>query len=197
LPSRILKYSPGMQRETPSTQLPLGSTLPHFNLPDVTEKNFDSAALLGAKAALVVFTCNHCPYVKGSEEMLISTLRRALPLGLKAVLISSNDANQYPEDGFEMMKIKSKESALPVPYLYDESQVVAKLFDAACTPECYLFDSAGKLAYHGTINDAPKDKTKASKNFLGTAIDQLLRAENPNPSYVHPLGCSIKWKPAK
>lgn len=183
-----------MQRETPSSRLPLGSNLPTFSLPSTTDTIVGSAQLLGGKAALVVFSCNHCPYVRGSDEMLLSIIKAFQPKGLNAVIISSNDAAQYPEDSFEKMKIKAAAANFPCPYLYDESQSVARAFDAQCTPECYLFDASGKLAYHGTINDNPKDKTKASQDFLSTAISQVISGAPANPNYVHPVGCSIKWK---
>ena len=183
-----------MQRETPSAKLPFGSKIPSFSLPSTDGRTITEGYLAGAKAALVVFSCNHCPYVKGSEEMLISTISRFEPEGLKAVMISSNDAIQYPDDGFPKMQEKAKAAGFTFPYLYDESQTVARSFDAACTPECYLFDAAGKLAYHGTINDNPKDKKKASKDFLSLAISQVLAGEPAIPNYIHPLGCSIKWK---
>jgi peroxiredoxin len=183
-----------MQRESTSQKFPLGSPLPKFSLPNVDGRTLGSDYLSGAKAALVVFSCNHCPYVRGSDEMFLSIVRKFEPQGLKTVVISSNDAGQYPEDSFENMKAKAKTAQFPCPYLYDESQSVAKAFDAQCTPECYLFDSAGLLAFHGTINDNPKDKTKVSKDFLTPAISQVLAGQAPNPNYAHPLGCSIKWR---
>jgi peroxiredoxin len=183
-----------MQRETPSSALPFGASLPAFSLPSTTGATIGSDYLAGAKAALVVFSCNHCPYVRGSDEMLLGIIKAFQPQGLKAVIISSNDATQYPEDSFEKMQAKATAAGFPCPYLYDESQSVARAFDAQCTPECYLFDSSGKLAYHGTVNDNPRDKTKASKDFLSTAISQVLSGAPASPNYVHPVGCSIKWK---
>ncbi len=184
-----------MLRETASERFALGSAMPQFELKNVDGKKLGASYLKGAKAALVVFTCNHCPYVKGSEEMLVSIVKRYAEQGLKTLTINSNDASQYPDDSFEHMQAKTKAMQLPYPYLYDETQDVARLFDAACTPEFYLFDAAGKLAYHGTINDSPRDPDKVTKDHLSTAIEQVLKGQKPNPSYVHPLGCSIKWKP--
>lgn len=183
-----------MQRETASEKFPLGSALPNFELMNVDGKRFSSDSLKGAKAALVAFTCNHCPYVKGSEEMLVSIVKKFESAGLKTVSINSNDAVQYPDDSFAKMQEKARQMNLPYPYLHDETQAVAKQFDAACTPEFYLFDAAGKLAYHGTINDSPRDPSKVTKDFLSTAVSQVLKGEKPNPAYVHPLGCSVKWK---
>jgi hypothetical protein len=126
--------------------------------------------------------------------MLVAVVKRYLSRGLKVVAINSNDATKYPEDSFEKMKEKAVASALPYPYLYDEDQSVARAFDAACTPELYLFNSAGHLAYHGAINDCPRDASKVSKEFLSDAIAAVLEGVAPAQPFVHPVGCSIKWK---
>jgi hypothetical protein len=148
----------------------------------------------GAKAYLVGFLCNHCPYVKGSEEMLIRIAKQFQPDGLKVVTINSNDAVKYPEDSFDKMKDKAREMALPYPYLHDESQSVARMFDAACTPEFYLFDRNLTLVYHGTIIDRPRDAAKVTKEYLSQAVLSVLEGRTPEPQFVHPVGCSIKWK---
>jgi len=183
-----------MERNTQSQKLTLGSKLPIFELPNVDGSKKGSNYLKEGKVSLVAFTCNHCPYVKGSEEQLIKIVRSFEKDGLRTVTISSNDAVQYPEDSFELMKEKSKEMNLPYPYLYDESQEVAKLFDAECTPEFYIFNGQQELVYHGTINDSPRDPSKVTKEYLTLAITQALEGQKPNPSFVHPLGCSIKWR---
>jgi peroxiredoxin len=183
-----------MLRESASDKFPVGSALPEFELPNVDGKKLGATYLKSGKAMLVAFTCNHCPYVKGSEEMLISIVKKFEGQGLKTVAISSNDATQYPEDSFENMKTKSKSMGLPYPYLYDETQLVAKQFDAACTPEFYLFDANQTLVYHGAINDSPRDPAKVTKDFLSTAISQTLAGKPVTPSVVHAMGCSIKWK---
>lgn len=183
-----------MERTDVSARFPLGSKLPTFSLMDVSGKTMSDDYLRSGKAALVVFSCNHCPYVKGSEATLIETVREFNSRGLRAVAINSNDAAQYPDDSFENMKLKAKDMNIPYPYLYDKTQEVAKMFDAACTPECYLFDEHHSLVFHGTINDNPKDPNKASKTYLRDAIEQLLSGKKPKPAFVHPLGCSIKWR---
>lgn len=184
-----------MERSNASDKFAIGTTLPSFSLLNVNDENIESTKFFsGAKAALVIFTCNHCPYVKGSEEALNKVVNEFLPLGLRVIAISSNDAIQYPEDNFLKMKEKSLQLKLPYPYLYDESQQVAKLFDAACTPECYLFDAEHKLVFHGTINDSPRDYSKATQGYLAQAIKQVLDGNKPDPEFVHPIGCSIKWK---
>jgi peroxiredoxin len=183
-----------MERDTISSAFPLGSRLPSFELLNVDGNRLGSESLTGAKAGLVAFLCNHCPYVKGSEDMLISIVKRFQADGLKTLVINSNDAAKYPEDSYEKMKEKAVAQGLPYPYLYDESQDVARLFDAACTPEFYLFDRDRKLAYHGTINDSPRDPSRVTKDYLSKAIEAVLEGRTPEPQFVHPLGCSIKWK---
>jgi peroxiredoxin len=183
-----------MERDVTSEKFPLGSTMPRFDLPNVDGSRVSSESLAGTPATLVVFTCNHCPYVKGSEEMLVSVVKKFLPDGLKVVAINSNDATKYPEDSFEKMKEKAATMSLPYPYLYDEDQSVAKAFDAACTPELYLFNRSGQLVYHGTINDSPRDPSKVTREFLSDAIAAVLEGGTPPLQFVHPIGCSIKWK---
>ncbi len=185
-----------MQRENASPSFTIGAKLPEFSLPNVDGETAGSEHLRGGKAALVAFVCNHCPYVKGSEAMLIEICKKFAPQGLRSVAISSNDAVQYPDDSFKKMQEKARDMALPYPYLYDESQQVARMFDAACTPELYLFDAAGKLAYHGAINDSPRDPSKVTREFLSQAIQAVLEGRSPEPQFVNPLGCSIKWQRA-
>lgn len=183
-----------MERRTSSDKFPLGSALPEFNLPGVDGKSHGSAYLKSGKAALVVFSCNHCPYVKGSEEMLIDIVRDKEKEGLRTVSINSNDAVQYPEDSLHMMKEKAKAMKLPYPYLHDETQNAAKLFDAQCTPELYLFDASHALVWHGTICDKPKEASLCTRDYLTPALNAALSGKKPDPGFVHPIGCSIKWK---
>ena len=183
-----------MERESLSTTFSLGSKLPTFELLNVDGCRLGSEYLKDGKALLVAFGCNHCPYVKGGEEMLIEIVNRFQSEGLKTVVINSNDAGKYPEDSYDKMKEKAQTMSLPYPYLYDESQQVARMFDAACTPEFYLFDSSLTLVYHGTINDSPRDPAKVTRDYLSKAIESVLAGQVPEPQFVHPLGCSIKWK---
>ena len=183
-----------MERNSSSTKFPLGSALPAFRLKNVDGSMLDSSTLKFDKAVLVLFSCNHCPYVKGSEAMLLELARKYSSEGLSTLTINSNDPQQYPEDSFENMQKKSKEMKLPYPYLFDESQDVARAFDAACTPEAYLFNAQRKLVYHGALNDSHKDPSQAKKMHLATAVEQLLSGKDPQPSFVHPIGCSIKWR---
>lgn len=179
-----------MERSEASSVLTIGGKLPSFTLPGTDGDSYSESYFQGGQASLVIFTCNHCPYVKGSEDEMNQVIEKYLDQGLKVLAISANDAEQYPEDSFAKMKEKS----LPYPYLYDESQAVAKSFDAACTPECFLFNAAGELAFHGTINDSPRHQDQVSQSYLAQAIDQVISDGQATPSFVHPLGCSIKWK---
>jgi peroxiredoxin len=183
-----------MERDLVSEKFPIGSTLPKFSLPNIDGNNIGSDYLMKGKGSVVVFSCNHCPYVKGSDLALSEIASRFQERGIKFVAISSNDAAQYPDDSFEKMKVKAQEMKLPFPYLYDETQEVAKLFDAACTPECYVFDETQTLVFHGTINNSPRFPNEVKDHFLANALEQLLAGQKPNPSFVHPIGCSIKWK---
>lgn len=183
-----------MERVTTSSILPLGAKMPEFELLNVDGKRLGSRYLSDGKAMLVAFLCNHCPYVKGSEEMLIDIVKRFQSQGLKTVTINSNDAGKYPEDSYPKMQEKAQALSLPYPYLYDESQEIARAFDAACTPEFFLFDSTMTLVYQGTINDSPRDKSKVTKDYLSSAIEAVLAGKVPDPQFVHPLGCSIKWR---
>ncbi len=180
-----------MERTNSSEKLTIGSVLPTFSLVGIDDKKYTQDYFQGAKASLVIFTCNHCPYVKGSELAMNQAIGNFLGHGLKVLAINSNDSEQYPEDSFEKMK----EKTWSYPYLYDQEQSVAKSFDAACTPECYLFNADGKLAFHGTINNSPRNPDQVTQNFLMTAIEQVLSCGVATPDFAHPMGCSIKWKP--
>lgn len=183
-----------MERESLSPKFKLGSQLPHFKLKNIDGKSVDSSSLPASRGVLIVFTCNHCPYVKGSEAMLIEIAKRYQAEGLSTLTINSNDPVKYPDDSYENMVKKGSELNLPYPYLFDETQEVARLFDAACTPEAYLFNAQKKLVYHGSINDSHKDARGVKNAFLRTAVEQLLAGKSVEPAYVNPIGCSIKWK---
>lgn len=185
-----------MQRDILSDKFPIGSVMPPFLLPNVDGTNIGNEYFAGARGAVIVFSCNHCPYVKGSDQALLEIAHRYQEQGIKFVMISSNDVVQYPEDSFEKMKEKAESMKLPFPYLFDESQQVARSFDAACTPEFYLFDASRQLVYHGTINNSPRHPQEVKEHHLARALEQLLSGEKPEPAFIHPIGCSIKWKAA-
>lgn len=183
-----------MQRDNTSSVFKLGDQLPSFSLKGTDGSQYDQDWFGDCPAKLIFFTCNHCPYVKGSEDATIAVCKEFAEQGLKAIAISSNDAEQYPDDSFEKMQEKAQTMNLPYPYLYDETQEIAKKFDAACTPEFYLFDGNNTLVYHGTVNNSPRNPEEVSEHYLQKAVSQLLNGQAIEPNFIHPLGCSIKWK---
>jgi peroxiredoxin len=182
---------------TPSTMLQLGTRLPDFVLPDVVSgRSLNQDALAGSRATLVMFICNHCPYVQHIIGELDRLAEEFLARGVAIAAISSNDIVAYPEDRPELMKELATQHGWKFPYLFDESQQVAKLFQAACTPDFFLFDGQRALVYRGQFDDSrPKSNTPVTGRDLRAALDAVLAgtpvAENQRPS----LGCNIKWKP--
>lgn len=181
---------------TESNLLPLGTTAPAFHLPDTTtgtEKSFDN--IKGEKGTVVMFLCNHCPYVIHINSELVRLANDYKEKGIGFVAISSNDAVNYPEDAPDKMAIVAKVLQYPFPYLYDESQHVAKAYDAACTPDLYLFDGEDKLFYRGRLDDSrPKNNLPVTGVDLRNAIDTLLTGGG-SPTVQYPSGgCNIKWK---
>jgi peroxiredoxin len=180
---------------TLSKSLPLGSDLPTATLPDVTRgASFALQSLLG-RPAVVMFICNHCPFVKHLKAALSAFGREYQARGVGVVAISSNDVTSHPSDGPELMRQDAEEHAYTFPYLYDESQAVARAFDAACTPEFYVFDAAGKLAYHGQFDDSrPGNEVPVTGRDLRAAVDALLAGKLPSVQQKPSIGCNIKWR---
>jgi peroxiredoxin len=180
---------------TPSRMLPLGTPMPNFTLPDtVTGAHFSSAALRG-KPAVVFFLCNHCPFVKHIRAGVADFGRFCAERGVGMVAISSNDAVSYPADSPEAMALEAKAAGYTFPYLYDESQEVARAFDAACTPDLYVFDAQGLLAYRGQFDGArPKNDVPVTGRDARAAVEALLAGKAPSADQVPSIGCNIKWK---
>jgi thiol-disulfide isomerase/thioredoxin len=178
-----------------SSMLELGTPLPRFSLPDtVSGRLFDSESLLGS-VAVVAFLCNHCPYVKHIQGELAAFGRHAAGLGVKMVAVSSNDPTTHPEDGPEAMAEEARRAGYAFPYLYDEAQDVAKKFRAMCTPEFYVFDRAGTLAYRGRFDGAtPRNGVSPTGAELRAAVDALVRGASPSADQKPSIGCSIKWR---
>ncbi len=177
-----------------SSAAQLGSPSPDFSLPGTDGKTYTLASFKSSKVLVVMFICNHCPYVQAVEDRLIALAKSFDPKNAQFVAISSNDATRYPDDSFEAMKAKSIEKGYPFPYLYDESQKVAKAYDAVCTPDLYVFDESRALTYRGRLDDSWKDPSKVEHQELKAAIESALTGAElgfePTPS----MGCSIKWK---
>ncbi len=180
---------------TPSTMRELGTPIPSFNLPDtVSGQSVSSESLLG-KPSVVIFICNHCPYVKHIRDGLAAFGRFCQERGAGMVAISSNDAVVYPDDGPEAMAIEAKQAGYVFPYLFDETQAVARAFDAACTPDLYIYDAQGKLAYRGQFDDArPKMDAPVTGKDARAAIEALLSGVAPSLEQQPSIGCNIKWK---
>lgn len=180
---------------TPSNMIPLGTPLPEFTLPDTVSGNSYSSHSLKGKISVVMFICNHCPYVKHINAALVQLANEYISRGVAFVAISSNDVQNYPEDSPEKMKMVAAELGYPFPYLFDESQSVAKAFDAACTPDFYVFDKSETLVYRGQLDDSrPSLDLPVTGKDLRNALDQVLSGK-PVSDFQRPsIGCNIKWK---
>ncbi|PWQ99908.1 thioredoxin family protein [Leucothrix pacifica] len=180
---------------TPSTMLALGTKAPDFSLPEPLTGKRVSLNDFEGKPLLVVFTCNHCPYVINLRASFTEFVKSNQAKGLAVVAINSNDVENYPADSPEKMVVESTEHGFTYPYLYDEDQQVAAAYQAACTPDFFLFDSDKSLYYRGQYDDSrPGNGIEATGKDMQEAVDQLL-AGHPAPSEQKAsLGCGIKWK---
>jgi peroxiredoxin len=181
----------------PSTMLPLGTRLPEFSLPNAVDgRTVSSADFDGQPALLVMFLCNHCPYVQHVKGEIGRIAKEYAPRGVGVVAISSNDIAAFPEDAPEKMKELAQREGWAFPYLFDETQAVAKAFRAACTPEFYLFDRDRKLVYRGQLDDSrPKNNVPVTGRDLRAALDAVLAGRPVPRDQVPSVGCNIKWKP--
>ena len=180
---------------TPSTMAPLGGIAPDFALPDTEGKTVKLADLPQGKPVLVMFICNHCPFVIHVRSELSALGREYSTKGVSIIAINSNDAVNYPQDSPEKMKIEKREFGYVFPYLYDESQSVAKAYAAACTPDFFLYDGERRLYYRGQLDDSrPGNGVPVTGKDLRDALDSvLLGAEAPRVQRPS-MGCNIKWK---
>jgi peroxiredoxin len=175
--------------------LPLGTQAPDFRLPDTTGKTVSLKDLKGAPALVVVFLCNHCPYVKHIRSGLAQLARDYLPRGVAMAGISSNDVVNYPADSPAKMVEEAKNAGYLFPYLYDETQAVAKAYRAACTPDIYLFDQDQRLVYRGQLDDSrPGSNIPVTGKDLRAAIESVLAGKAVSPKQKPSIGCNIKWK---
>jgi peroxiredoxin len=180
---------------TPSTMLPLGTTAPDFRLPDTDDKTVALADFKSAPALLVIFMCNHCPFVKHIRQGLAQLGRDYLPKGVAIVTINSNDVAKYPDDSPAKMKEEVKSAGYQFPYLYDETQAVAKAYQAACTPDIYVFDGQQKLVYRGQFDDSrPGNGKPVTGKDLRAALDAVLAGNFVSSDQKPSIGCNIKWK---
>ena len=182
--------------ETPSTMLPLGTVAPVFNLPDtVSDRTLSLDELKSDVGTVIMFICNHCPFVKHVNQELVALARDYQPKGVSFIAISSNDVDNYPQDGPQQMKQTAAQEGYTFPYLYDESQQVARDYDAACTPDFYLFDPDLKLVYRGQLDGSrPGNGIPVSGADLRNALDALIGGEEITGNQYPSIGCNIKWK---
>ena len=181
---------------TPSTMMPLGTIAPDFTLPNtVTGEMVSLQDLKSDVATMVMFICNHCPYVKHIDAQLIKLATDYKSKGVSFIAISSNDVENYPDDSPEKMKEVALELGYPFPYLYDETQEVAKAYQAACTPDFFLFDKDLKCVYRGQLDGSrPKNDTLVTGEDMRAALDAVLAGQPVNPKQIPSIGCNIKWK---
>jgi len=181
---------------TESNMMPLGTKVPHFNLPDVISgKNKSLKELKSDKATVIMFICNHCPFVKHVQKDLVQLANDYIPEGISFIAISSNDIESYPDDSPERMKEVAKQFSYPFPYLYDETQDVARAYMAACTPDFYVFDKDLKCIYRGQMDDSrPSNDISVTGKDIRAALDASLAGKSVRNDQKPSIGCNIKWK---
>lgn len=174
--------------------LKIGEPAPDFNLPGTDGKNYCLNSFNDKTGLIVIFSCNHCPYVMAYEDRIICVQADYKEKGIQVVAINSNDSSAYPEDSFENMKLRAQKKLFNFPYLRDETQELAKSFVATHTPEIFLFDKERKLAFHGKIDDNWNDEKNIRNKYLRNALDEMLAGEAISMPETFTIGCTIKWK---
>ena len=177
--------------------MPLKTAAPHFKLPDtVSDQTKDLREIKGETGTLIMFICNHCPFVKHVNAGITALAQDYQDRGFSFVAISSNDVENYPDDAPHLMKQLAAEEGFNFPYLYDETQEVARAYDAACTPDFFLFDRDLLLAYRGQLDDSrPGNGIPVTGTDIRAAMDALLESRDPSQDQKPSIGCNIKWKP--
>jgi len=181
---------------TPSNMMPLGTMAPDFNLTDtISGKKKSLHELKSEKATVITFICNHCPFVKHVQKGLVKLAKDYIPSGISFVAINSNDVKAYPDDSPERMKEVAKQLGYPFPYLYDESQDIARAYGAACTPDFYIFDKDLKCVYRGQMDDSrPSNNIPVTGKDIRAALDAILAGKPVSEEQKPSIGCNIKWK---
>lgn len=181
---------------TESNMLALGTVAPEFSLMDtVSEKTMNLHAMNGEVGTLIMFICNHCPFVIHVNPEIVKMAKEFQSKGIQFIAISSNDVEKYPEDAPHFMRIKAKAENYTFPYLYDEDQTVAKAYDAACTPDFFLFDNELKLVYRGQLDDSrPGNGSPLTGIDLRNAMENLIKGKEISAIQKPSIGCNIKWK---
>ena len=180
---------------TPSTMLPLGTHAPDFSLPDTNARRVSLGDFRDAPAMLVMFICNHCPFVKHVRTGLAALCKEYQGRGIGIVGISSNDVSTHPDDSPDKMKVEAREAGYTFPYLFDESQKVAQTYRAACTPDFFVFDKDRKLVYRGQMDASrPGNDIPVTGSDLRAALDAVLAGKAVSADQRPSIGCNIKWK---
>ena len=174
--------------------LETGRPAPDFDLPGVDGKSYCLADFADAKLLIVVFSCNHCPYVVGSEDRMNAIYADYAPRGVAMAAINSNETENHPADSFEHMVRRAKEKGFQFPYLRDESQAVALAYGALRTPHFFVFDKARTLRYTGRMDDSPRRAGGETTHELRDALEALLAGTDPPVAVTNPIGCNVKWK---
>jgi len=181
---------------TESNMMPLGTKAPYFNLPDKISGEMKSLMELKSdQATVIMFICNHCPFVKHVQKELVKLANDYIPKGISFVAINSNDVEAYPDDSPERMREVAKQLGYPFPYLYDESQDIGRAYGAACTPDFYIFDKDLKCVYRGQMDDSrPSNDIPVTGKDIRAALDAVLAGKPVNEEQKPGIGCNIKWK---
>lgn len=174
--------------------LQIGQTAPDFDLPGVDGKNYSLASFNDAKLLVVVFSCNHCPYVIGSEERMKSFYANYAPRGVAMIAINSNETEGHPTDSFEHMQARAREKGFKFAYVRDDTQEIARAYGALRTPHWYVFDHDRKLRYTGRMDDNPRTPGAEKTHELHDAVEALLVGKKPPVELTNPIGCNVKWK---
>lgn len=174
--------------------LAAGAAAPDFTLPGVDGKDWSLSSFDSAKALVVIFSCNHCPYVVAYEERMVEIQRDYEERGVRLVAINPNNEKSHPADSFTKMVMRARERGFNFPYLRDSSQDIARAYGAKFTPEIFVFGEGRKLQYHGRIDDNYDDPREVSRHDLREALDEILAGKPVSTPDTHPVGCTVKWK---
>jgi peroxiredoxin len=172
----------------------IGDEFIPFDLEGVDGRTHSSADYTNRKALALIFSCNHCPYVRAWEDRMVQIQADYASQEVQLVAVSANDAEKYPQDGLPAMKARAEEKGFNFPYLYDETQALAHAYGASRTPEVFLFDAQRQLRYHGAIDDNYEDAAAVQQHYLRDALDSILAGRDPALTETPPVGCTIKWK---
>ncbi len=177
-----------------SKMVPLGDKIIDFILPGTDGNNYSPGSFKEKEILVIIFMCNHCPYVKAILDRMIAIQNDYFKKGVQLIGINANNAVKYPEDSFEKMKELVKEKKIPFPYLIDETQDIARKYDAVCTPDIYVYGKERTLLYRGRIDDNRQEESKVTQKDLRKALDAILEGKPVSDNQIPSMGCSIKWK---